>query len=217
MLSATDWTGPAASLRAWRDHHPEAMALPGMALGVREQDTDRRRWVARLYDEGVRAVEISEPVDLCAHAGARSAGALMLVRELTVVGIEVRWRARCPDGCGCADRYGHLHPPQEVLGAPAVVTDTWRDTFFPCKCVFRRGPGFTEVRDRRRGTLEMFTIDEPRHLAAIEAMTDGVPVHEIAPDVLAELTAADLVAEHAGHVWWLPSRVHRWPFPPLVV
>jgi hypothetical protein len=70
-----------------------------------------------------------------------------------------------------------------------------------------------QVRDRRSGELELFTIDDPRHLTAAE----GVPAGEVPPDVRRDLAAAGLLAGHDGHVWWLPAHVRRWPFPSLVI
>jgi hypothetical protein len=74
-----------------------------------------------------------------------------------------------------------------------------------------------QVRDRRSDELELFTIDDPRHLTAIETAAEGVPAGEVPPDVRRDLAAAGLLAGHDGHVWWLPARVRRWPFPSLVI
>jgi hypothetical protein len=84
-------------------------------------------------------------------------------------------------------------------------------------CVFRRGPGFVEVRDRRRGTLEILTLDEPDLLAAIDPLLEGVAAADLPAALLAELREADLVAEQGGLVWWLPARVYRWPNPSMIV
>jgi hypothetical protein len=83
--------------------------------------------------------------------------------------------------------------------------------------VYRYGPGFVEVRDRRSGTLQMYTIDESPHLDAIAAMAEGVVAADVPAGVRRDLADADLVAEHAGHLWWLPMRLYRWPFPSLGV
>lgn len=207
--SLTDVT----ELAMWRDYTPMAREIPGTWLGTRRV---RRDWVwaaKEMYRVGVRYVRIARPVDLCAGASIQSAHALVLIRELTSHGVAVDWVAKCADGC--ATRYNHLFPPVTVIGV-ADATE-WREMFFPCKCAYRRGPGFVEVRDRRFGTLEMVTIDEPWHIAAIEAMTEGCPAEDVPADVRGELAGTDLVAEHAGYLWWLPSRVRRWPFPPMVV
>ena len=55
------------------------------------------------------------------------------------------------------------------------------------------------------------------HLGAIDALTEGVPVADVPEDALRDFAEAGLVAEHAGHAWWLPMRVRRWPFPSLTI
>ncbi|APU15952.1 DUF5825 family protein [Actinoalloteichus fjordicus] len=215
--AADDWAAATIEIESWRDYSPVTRAVPGMALGRLRIEGDRRDLARRLDADGVRAVRIAEPIELCAGARARSARALVLIRELTARGVAVDWTASCDDGCAAARRWAHLFPPVAVRGAPASVATDWRRTFFPCKCVCRRGPGFTEVRDRRFGTLEMFTIDDPEQLTAIEAMAEGTPVAAVPAHVRRDLSEAGLVAAQAGHLWWLPVRVHRWPFPPLIV
>ncbi len=216
-LLSTEWRDTGVDVELWRDYDPVVQCLPGMRLGTRTLDGAWRQWATKLYEAGARCVRIAEPVTLCGTASARSARTLVLIRELTSRGFAVEWAAGCGDGCAALRRFNHLYPPAGVAGAPEEVTRDWRATFFPCKCVFRRGPGFIEVRDRRLGSLETFTIDDPRHIAAIEAMEEGVAADEVPADVRRDLAEADLLAEHAGHLWWLPMRVHRWPFPSLSV
>ncbi|OLF16191.1 DUF5825 family protein [Actinophytocola xanthii] len=214
---SSEWAGAAVVVESWRDHDPLARELFGMALGSTVVTDDPVTAAADLYAAGARCVRVPDTVELCRDASATSARSLLLVRELTGRGVAVEWTARCADGCVTDGRFGHLYPPSAVLGQPAAVAAGWRKSYFPCRCVFRHGPGFLEVRDRRFGTLEMFTVDEPAHLATIAALVTGVPVAGVPADVLADLVGAGLVAEHAGHVWWLPVRVHRWPAPALVV
>ncbi|WP_344325878.1 DUF5825 family protein, partial [Kitasatospora putterlickiae] len=143
--------------------------------------------------------------------------ALMLLREATGQGLAVLWHAVCADGCAARRRFHHLYPPERLTGAPPDVLADWRATYFPSKCVFRRGPGFVEVRDRRFGTLELFTIDEPGHLARLDALAEGVEPDRLPDAVRRDLAEAGLTAEQAGRVWFLPMRVRRWPFPSLTV
>jgi hypothetical protein len=214
-LVSSDWAAVSVPVELWRDHDPLVRQLDGMALGDALLTGDLGAAARDLYAAGARCVRLAEPVDLCRDASATSARALVLIRELTGRGMAVEWTARCADGCVADRGLAHLYPPGDVLGAPAAVAADWRATYFPCRCVYRRGPGFVEVRDRRFGTLEMFTIDDPRHMAAIDAMAEGTP--SVPDDVLADLAGAGLVAEQAGHLWWLPVRVHRWPTPALMV
>jgi hypothetical protein len=212
-----DWAGASVAVELWRDHDPLVRQLVGMALGDALLTGDLGAAARDLYAGGARCVRIAEPVDVCRDAPAASARALVLIRELTGRGMAVEWTARCADGCVADRRLAHLYPPGAVLGAPSTVAIDWRATYFPCRCVFRRGPGFVEVRDRRFGTLEMFTIDDPLHMAAIDAMAEGLPSGSAPGEVLADFVGAELVAEQAGHLWWLPVRVHRWPTPALMV
>lgn len=204
-------TREAVTVRLWRDHDPVARRLPGMAMGGRRVTGDWVSVAAELYRRGARYARIDEPVELCASGPA---GPLILLRELTARGLAVDWTARCPDGCGADQLLRHLWPPSTLDGFAA---GEWARTFFPCKCVYRQGPGFVEVRDRRFGGLELFTIDEPEHLTAIAALAGGTPPGAVPAAVRTDLAGARLLGEHQGLLWWLPARVYRWPFPPLLV
>jgi hypothetical protein len=218
----TDWAEVAVPVRAWRELAPAARRLTGMDLGRRWLTGDLAAAVAALYAEGARCVRLAEPVSLCAGADALAGRTLLLLRELTGRGVAVEWSARCADGCAADRRYAHLYPPAEVAGpgGEAVAADWWRGHVHG-RCLYRRGPGFVEVRDRRTGSLEMLTVDEPAHLAVIGALTGpgsgGVPAAEVAEPVRTELAEARLVAEHGGWLWWLPTPAHRWPTPPMAV
>ncbi|KPI16241.1 hypothetical protein OK074_1853 [Actinobacteria bacterium OK074] len=208
---------PSADAELWRDYDPVARRLPGMSLGSRALGAPAGDVVTALHTEGVRCLRLPEPVRLCADAPAAVAHALRLVREATGRGLAVLWDADCDDGCAGRRLYDHLYPPRQVHGAPADTAERWRATYFPAKCVYRRGPGFVEVRDRRFGTLELITVDEAAHLDSLDALTEGVPTGQLPDAVRRDFADAALTAEHAGRTWWLPTRVRRWPFPSLTV
>lgn len=213
-----DWTRNEVEVELHRDYEPAAARIPGMALGVRRLTGLLRPLAADLHSEGARQARLGVPVDLCVRADASSARALVLIRELTAHGVVVDWTARCVDGCADSGVLHHLFPPARIDGVTDQTTaDRWRESFFLGKCVFRHGPGFVEVRDRRFGSLEIFTVDAPEHLAALPGLVEGVDVAELAPQVRREFADAHLIAEHAGHLWWLPTRTYRWPFPALAV
>ncbi|MFF2073192.1 DUF5825 family protein [Kitasatospora sp. NPDC058162] len=214
---AAAWRAAAPEAELWLDYDPVARDLPGFALGRRTLSGPARAEVTELHGAGVRCLRLTEPVRLCADAPAASARALMLLREATGQGLAVLWEAVCTDGCAAQRRFNHLYPPAQLTGAPQDVADDWRAAYFPSKCVFRRGPGFVEVRDRRFGTLELFTIDEPDHLAQVEALAEGVEVGLLPDAVHRDFADAGLIAEQAGRAWFLPMRVRRWPFPSLTV
>lgn len=201
-----------------RDYDQDAARLPGMTLGTRYLTGACAPAAAGWYREGARHVRLPVPVDLCPDAGPASARSLALVRELTAHGAAVDWTARCRDGCHGDDLFAHLYPPTVLTGdTDGAATARWRERFFLGRCVYRRGPGFVEVRDRRFGSLELVTIDEPAHLAAIPAMTEGVVEAEVPAGVRRDLVDARLAVARAGRLWWLPTRAYRWPFPALIV
>ncbi|MFE6871092.1 DUF5825 family protein [Kitasatospora sp. NPDC057692] len=211
------WLSAGPEVELWLDYDPAARELPGFALGRRPLSGPAQEEVTRLHRAGIRCLRLTEPVRLCADAPAASARALMLLREATGQGLAILWQAVCTDGCAARRRFHHLFPPEESTGIPEDVVADWRATYFPSKCVFRRGPGFVEVRDRRFGTLELFTIDEPGHLAHLDALAEGVEVSLLPEAVHRDLAEAGLIAEQAGRAWFLPMRVRRWPFPSLTV
>ncbi len=208
---------PALDVELWLDYDPAVQRLPGIALGPRTLHGPARDDVTALHRSGVRCLRLLEPVTLCRDAPETAAYALLLVREATSQGLAVLWTARCEDGCAADGLFHHLYPPEQVLGTAAPITADWRAGYFPSRCVFRRGPGFVEVRDRRFGTLELFTIDEPEHLAQIGALTEGTPAGRLPAAVRRDFAEAGLITEQAGLAWWLPMRVRRWPFPSLTV
>jgi hypothetical protein len=222
LLHSTDWAAVAVPVRAWRDHDPTVRGRPGMDLGERELTGDPAAAVAALAAGGARCVRLPEPVPLCADAGVAAGRALVLLRELTGRGLAVEWTARCADGCAADRRYAHLYPPAAVDGpdGAAVTADWWRGHVHG-RCLYRRGPGFVEVRDRRTGSLEMLTIDDPAHLAVIAALTGPGPgalrTAELPGAVRDDLAGARLITDHAGWSWWLPTPAHRWPTPPMAV
>ncbi|MDG4830830.1 DUF5825 family protein [Solwaraspora sp. WMMD1047] len=214
MPTTTDRTG--VTVQLWRDHEPALRDRPGMALGRHRVPADRAGRAAEFYRTGARGARIEEPVDLCA---AGSGGTLALIRELTSWGIAVEWTARCRAACRDPELLGHLWPPTQVWCGPdsAETTRRWRERFFPAKCVYRCGPDFIEIRDRRFGTLELFTVDDPEWIDAVLVMGEGVPAEAVPADARAAFAEARLTLERDGELWWLPARIRRWPFPPLLV
>ncbi|WP_240467984.1 DUF5825 family protein [Streptomyces dangxiongensis] len=142
---------PDITVEAWRDHG--SRLLPGSSLGPVVLSAPLSVSVPALYESGGRCVRLCDPVRLCTDADARDVRALMVVRELTGLGAAVRWTASCDDGCAGTRTLFHLFPPAAIAGAPPQVTRRWQEQYLPCKCVYRRGPGFVEIRDRRQGSL----------------------------------------------------------------
>lgn len=207
-------------LTVWRDHDDEVLQVPGMSLGVRTVGADVAGTVAALYREGVRRVALDRPVDLAGGMTPDSlVRAMVLLRELTSWGIVVGWDAVFGTQVDLWRRLNHLHPPRALPDHPqaAEVLDEWRTKFYLCKCVYRRGPGFVQVRDRRSGLLVRFTIDDPVWLAAMDSLLTGSPVAAVPAEVLDAYVAEGLAGRAGDLAWWLPYRVRRWPWPSMIV
>ncbi|MFI9723389.1 DUF5825 family protein [Streptomyces sp. NPDC052396] len=84
-----------------------------------------------------------------------------LIRELTAHAICVDWRVRLGPGTPSARSLGHLQPPGELLGPPdgAELPARRRHDHYLGRCVWRQGPGFIQIRDRRWGELRRYTVD----------------------------------------------------------
>jgi hypothetical protein len=169
---------------------------------------------AALFAAGVRWVRVPEPVDLAAPAAVP---VLTLLRDLTALGVSVDWEVLAPHGFDWV-AVSHLYPPRAVLGDPTgVIQPEWERQFYVGRLVYRRGPGFVQVRDRRRGRLQLHTIDEPDHLLAVEQLLLGHDPAALPPAVLDDFHGADLLGMAGDVAWWLPYRARRWPRPPMVV
>ncbi|GAA3886086.1 hypothetical protein GCM10023084_43580 [Streptomyces lacrimifluminis] len=171
-----------------------------------------------LYRSGVRYTALDEPVSL-KHPTPRDLRALDFVRVATARGLLVRWRleaGRRADPALTARDLSHLQPPVSLDGPrSAERLAQWRERFYVGRCIWRRGPGFVQIRDRRDGALGLFDLAEPAYIQAVhlleEQRTDG-----IGPDVLAALRAERLVLDFGGHDWWAPCLIDRWPAPSMV-
>lgn len=228
------------ALTLWREHDEEVLALgvPGLALGTLDvlgadtntdadaghgpqgREADPCALVERLFRDGLRRAVFSRPLDLTGGMDeATLVRAMILLRELTSWGIVADWRLRPGEHAEIWRRLVHLCPPAELIGQPDAkeALETWRDTFYLCKCVYRRGPGFIEVRDRRDGTLSRFVIDDPAYMAAVEMLVGGAPAASVPGEILDDFLAEGLAGVAGGSAWWLPYRVRRWPWPSMIV
>ena len=215
----------ALTLIMWRDYDPNTFDLPGVEMGARPAVGDPVGLAAAMYREGVRRVALSHPVDL--DAGSDQPGAvwtMVMLRELTSWNIVVDWHLRVDSPAAVWPLLGHLHPPTGILGCNGadatggaeIVTD-WRRTFYPCKCVYRRGPGFIEVRDRRNASLFRFVIDDPIYLMTLDEVHAGAPVDALPTHVVDAFLEENLIGLIGRHAWWLPYRARRWPWPSMIV
>lgn len=213
--------GDPVTLTLWRDHDEALVRMPAIAMGSRQVDPrDPADLAAALYREGVRRVALDEPVDL---SGGRPPAVVMtrflLLCQLTSWGLVVDWEVRLGADPEAWRLLSHLYPPRAVLDAAdgEHLRDQWRRGFYLCKCVWRQGPGFVEVRDRRAGSLARFIIDEPEYLQAIDRLSAGCRVGEVPEAVLDDLVGEGLAGRVGDLAWWVPYRVRRWPPSALVV
>ncbi|WP_405778477.1 DUF5825 family protein [Streptomyces sp. NBC_00859] len=206
----------------WREYEPAVYRSWNMKLGDTPVSKDTAEQARAAYTAGARRAELYEPVDLASQRDPLSTiRALTLVRELTSHGIVVHWRLNLGE-TGDLDSWrtlSHLYPPVELGGFPGAGTalEQWQSRFYVCKFIFRQGPGFLQVRDRRNGYLASLTLDEPSELGAVPTLLPGAMPNSVPSGVLAEFAAEDLVGTVGELVWWLPYRVRRWPFPSTVV
>jgi hypothetical protein len=207
------------TLTLWREADEAARALPGMGLGVRELPSQTVAAADAWYASGVRFVDVDGVIDLD-DGNPANLPALFLVRELTAAGVVTRWRLRSRSPVLARQLLGHLYPPAALMSggsgaAPELAR--WRSAYQFCLCVHRKGPGFVQVRDRRRGVLARITVTRPEHLRAIDVLTTGASRDAVPAQVLSDFCGAGLVQDVGEQVWWLPYRVRRWPVTSAVV
>ncbi|MFG3498883.1 DUF5825 family protein [Streptomyces sp. NPDC047928] len=202
---------------AWRDYDPDACELPGMFLGELDLPGPPDGESERLWQLGARRVRLPGTVDLSGdpdpEEAAATVGALSLVRDLTARAVLVEWDLRLPpDTADAWQALSHLQPPRRIEG-PAGADEAllaWRRGHYLCKCLWRKGPGFVQIRDRRWGELRRFTADEPEYERAIEALAYGAPAGTVPPSILADFRGEELVLDVGPLAWWLPYRISRW-------
>ncbi|MFI9586803.1 DUF5825 family protein [Streptomyces sp. NPDC052236] len=216
-------TAPPA-VRAWRDYDPDVCTLPGMYLGELAQAGPIEEETDRLWKLGARRVHLPGTIDLTDTAdpgtAARTVRSLSLVRDLTARAVLVEWNLRLDTAAGDAwQLLNHLQPPQRIDG-PADGSDAlraWRRGHYLCKCLWRKGPGFVQIRDRRWGELRRFTADEPEYEEVIERLAYGAPAESVPAEVLADFRGEQLVLDVGELAWWLPYRVSRWLQESMVI
>ncbi|MFH9400854.1 DUF5825 family protein [Streptomyces sp. NPDC017638] len=215
-MSAPSTLGPPAVL-AWRDYDAAACELPGMFLGEVALTGPPQGESDRLWRLGARRVRLPAVVDLTAGAdperAAEAVAALSLVRDLTARAVLVEWDLRI--AAAPADAWqvlSHLQPPRRIEGLAGAgeALRGWRRGHYLCKCLWRKGPGFVQIRDRRWGELRRFTADEPHYAETIERLAYGAPADSVPAAVLDDFRGERLVLDVGPLAWWLPYRISRW-------
>ncbi|WP_326595068.1 DUF5825 family protein [Streptomyces sp. NBC_01803] len=202
------------TLRAWRDYDAHTLDVPDMYLGEVEVSGPPASAVDRLWELGARRVEIPGRIDLADPAdAARTVYLLSLIRDLTAQAVFTQWRLTLP-AAGEPEwtLFSHLQPPAVLVGLPdgEEVLKRWRDGHFVGKCLWRRGPGFFQLRDRRWGDLRRFTVTDDAYLRAIDTLVPGATADAVPAPVLAAFEAERLVHRIGDWVCWLPYSNRRW-------
>ncbi|MBE1530425.1 DUF5825 family protein [Actinomadura algeriensis] len=203
---------PNIGVTLWREYSDAARDVPGMLLG----DADAGEHAAdasalRFSERGARRVDLADHVDVRNGADFDLAvRQLSLVRELTRIGLSVRWVLECDDDFPVS-LLQHLYPPTAVAQGDGGAARRWRDAYRFGSLLYRKGPGFVHVRDARTDGARRLTLGRPAHLDAVRALDRGAPRESISPTLANGFRKHRLVAEVGPYLWWLPFRLHRWP------
>lgn len=170
---------------------------------------------APAYQAGIRAIEVSHPVNL-AEPTWTDLRALDVVRISTAEGLHVSWRLRAlPPGFDPRS-LSHLYPPSQIdqpLGTDDI--EAWWEGFYLARCCWRQGPGFVQVRDRRSGSLERYTITEPDLTQILYALDAGGLTADLGQ--AQPMIEEGLVLTFGAFAWLAPYRLVRWPTPSMGV
>ncbi|MEV5976693.1 RiPP maturation radical SAM C-methyltransferase [Streptomyces sp. NPDC052114] len=204
----------ATALRCWRERDEETRERKGIYLGETPYEDAAVRTVADLVARGTRHVALPEPVVLGhgdAESDRRAVRGLTHVREATGHGLSVDWDLDLGAEIGRWRLFSHLYPPRSVAGPDGdAVLDQWRTTFHMNKCGYRRGQGFVEVTDLRHGTQRRVLMRKV-HKGKLAALLDGAPVADFRQQEIEAFVKSGLVHRVGSLLWWLPSRISRWP------
>ncbi|PRW62416.1 DUF5825 family protein [Actinopolyspora mortivallis] len=184
------------------------------SLGTEVVGSDPVTQAAELFGAGVRGVVLRDPVRL--GEGADPAP-LTLLRELGAWGVACRWELRVEETGFDWTVLSHLPPPERASGAVRVDVTTWAESWFPCRCVQREGPGFLQIRDRRGAAMECYTVSDPELVRAARLLADGAAPSGIASEARERFAAGGLLVRLGSLEWWAPARVRRWPVPAMAV
>lgn len=162
------------------------------------------------YRAGARVVELSQPINL-EKPTPTDIHALDIVKRATAQGFSVLWALRKLRHSMEIAPLSHLHPPDRIE-QPGAATglDAWWKSFYLGRCCWRQGPGFVQIRDRRRGALAKYTITGPDLTSAWYALDSG---QQTLSPAVARLVDAGLILSFGELAWLAPYRLVRWPTP----
>ncbi|MFD7669164.1 DUF5825 family protein [Streptomyces sp. NPDC059788] len=126
-------------------------------------------------------------------------------------GLSVDWDVDLGTEIGQWRLFSHLYPSRSVAGPDGdSVLDQWPALFHMNKCGYRRGSGFVEVTDLRHGTQRR-VIMRKVHQRKLASLLDGALVSDFRQQEIAAFVKSGLVHQIGSLLWWLPSRITRWP------
>ncbi len=146
----------------------------------------------------------------------RSLHFIRFLREASAAEVGVTWSAEKLSGIDVS-LFVHLPPPVDWTAGAAEHAAQWRNAYRYGSCYYRRGPGFTTVKDTRLDVEgSRFVIDDVRALAAFPELLGvadldaaGASVRELVQVLVPER----LVLRFGDAATLLPVRMRRWPVP----
>ncbi|MEW1717934.1 RiPP maturation radical SAM C-methyltransferase [Streptomyces sp. NPDC093109] len=213
-MGRTPGTGATTTLRCWRERDEETREKHGMYLGEAQYEDTPAQTISDLIARGVRHVALPAPVILA--EGDRESERLAVrglthVRELTGHGVSVDWDLDLGTEIEQWHLFSHLYPPRSVAGPNGdAVLDQWRATFHMNKCGYRRGKGFIEITDLRHGSQRRIVMRKV-HEGKLASLLHGAPGSDFGQQEISAFMKSGLVHRTGTLLWWLPSRITRWP------
>jgi hypothetical protein len=203
------------AVRTWRHNAPAWRHTARTALGTVPVSGPPIEVARTLDAAGAKLVEIDEVIAADAvSGGAHHLWLLSVVRELTARAIDVSWVLGADVLTEAGWRaFSHLVPPREILGADPLVLASWRQRHYIGRCMYRKGPGFLQIRDRRWDELRSLVLDEPAYLAAVAGLADLGGDQAVPRRVRDAFIEERLLVPVGERYWWAPYRLRRWPLP----
>ncbi|HZM77197.1 MAG TPA: DUF5825 family protein [Candidatus Limnocylindrales bacterium] len=164
----------------------------GLRVTVRTPRPVTATTVYHLAHARVVRLEITDPVD-----AFTTVAWFETAKAAATLGLPLIWSGSLPVNVRRHAR--HLPPPSD--------DDRWQSGWRYGLLGWRRGPGFAEVLDRRRGNRRT-VVD----LAALTGIFgEGLDCPSVFSGTVKELVDAGFAMSYQGEVVWLPYRLRAWP------
>lgn len=168
------------------------LGCAGLRVTVRTPRPLTPPTIHHLAESRVARLALTDPV------GAATAVAWFeTAKAAASLGLPLVWHGTLPSDV--RRHAGHLPPPTD--------DERWRSGWSHGLLGWRRGPGFAEVLDRRRGHRR--TVVDLGVLTKI--FGEGLDCPSAFTSTAAELVDAGLAMSFQGEIMWLPYRLRAWP------